>query len=393
MNKPEVTQASRENRRLLFIDDEQTVAEALKGVLELLDYQVETCNSFDVALAAIAGFKPQVVLVDLRLGPDNGLDLIKLIKETSPEIICILMTGYADTDSAIDAIRCGAYDYLRKPIKVDKLTVVLDRCFDRLQVEIEKKISEEADRNNNELLAKLVEIQTRQLEKEVTDRKASDEYAAKIHNEFSLLESYKEATEEALNRMPTGVVLVNTTGQVVFVNKLAENIILAKDGFTIGIDNLCRARSSGETEQLHNHIASATETRDKQDHSLGGVMSLTRPSLKRDYQIRVASLRSDEYNLEQERPAAAIFIADPETKCEPSVNDIAQLMGLTRAESRVVSDLLTGSTVKQTAKQLDLTEGTVRFYLQSIYQKTDTRGQSDLMRVVLSGLRINDMEH
>ncbi len=216
--------------------------------------------------------------------------------------------------------------------------------------------------------------------------------AVQIYNQFSMLETYRDAAADALNRMPTGVVLVNAKAQVVFANHTAEDMIAVQDGFTIGPDRMCRAALHHETQILQRLIFSACATADGTGLHPGGTMTISRPTQVRVYQVLVTPLRSNGFDLGHARPAAAVFIADPNVQEEPPAERIANMLGLTPAESRVVAKLLSGSTVRETAERLELTEGTVRQYLKSVYQKTDTRGQTDLMRLVLSGIRIRNMD-
>ncbi len=88
--------------------------------------------------------------LDVRLGRDSGLDLVASLKKERPNLLCVVMTAYADTDTVIQALHEGAYDYLRKPLGVQDLLATLDRCFDRVELERQKNEAEEALRKSEE---------------------------------------------------------------------------------------------------------------------------------------------------------------------------------------------------------------------------------------------------
>ena len=120
--------------RILAVDDDVDLVEGIAEVLRATGYEVETAKNEQEAQAAIQTFDAQVALLDIRLGRTNGLDLIPYLKEHRPEIYCVVITGNADKESAITALRSGAFDYLTKPLALDKLFTVLDRCLGKFDM-------------------------------------------------------------------------------------------------------------------------------------------------------------------------------------------------------------------------------------------------------------------
>ena len=86
----------------------------------------------------------------MHLGPDNGIDLISDIRRIRPNIRCVMVTGQADVETAIQAVKKGAYDYLRKPTNMEDLLATLGRCWDLQKLENEKKEAEEQLRQRNQ---------------------------------------------------------------------------------------------------------------------------------------------------------------------------------------------------------------------------------------------------
>ena len=144
-----------ERRRLLIVDDEKDFALSLADVLESYGYIVEKAHSGKGAIDKIKEFKAHVALLDVRLGKDNGINLIYKLKEAAPKLLPIIMTAYATTETAIEALQEGAYDYLRKPLNPMDLLAKLDRCFERLQLEDQKNTAEEALKKRNRELEEI----------------------------------------------------------------------------------------------------------------------------------------------------------------------------------------------------------------------------------------------
>ena len=139
------------------MDDDQDFAKSLEEYLRNFGYQIRTEYNLKGAEYAVGEFHPQVVLVDMRLGHSRGIDLISMIKDDWPELLFIVMTAHADTDTAIEALKRGAYDYLRKPLNLEMLTSTLDRCFRNLQLRQEKEEALILLKINEERFRKLIE--------------------------------------------------------------------------------------------------------------------------------------------------------------------------------------------------------------------------------------------
>ncbi len=111
--------------RILVVDDEVEVCNALKEFLSLREYEVETALDGPTALKMVEDFKPQIVLLDIIMPGMGGLDVLKRIRNSNPEIGIIMTTAVVDEEIAKSTIRLGAYDYITKPIDLDHLETVL----------------------------------------------------------------------------------------------------------------------------------------------------------------------------------------------------------------------------------------------------------------------------
>lgn len=129
-------------KRVLIVDDDQDFSTAIGEILETEHYVFRQAHSAQDACETAAAFDAQVALLDIRLGRDNGIELIERLKAVRPGILCVMMTGHAALDTAIQALQYGAYNYLRKPIDGLDLLSTLERCFEKIGLEEEKRLAE-----------------------------------------------------------------------------------------------------------------------------------------------------------------------------------------------------------------------------------------------------------
>lgn len=125
--------------RVLLVDDDVDFITSLQSMLKIEGYEVDVVNNATSAMGRLREFKPDVALVDLRLGTDNGIELTGEMIRLFPNLICVIVTAYSDTDSAIAALQSGVYDYLRKPFEAEELFAVMRRCGEKCQFIREKR--------------------------------------------------------------------------------------------------------------------------------------------------------------------------------------------------------------------------------------------------------------
>lgn len=136
---------SRENQ-ILIVDDDPNILKSLKDILTRRGYIVETAPSGASALEKIQIIPPVITLCDLRLGDMSGLELIEKIKSISPDTECIMITGYGSQESAIEAVKVGAYSYILKPYKVEDLLNTIRLAEDKYKTVVALRASEERHR-------------------------------------------------------------------------------------------------------------------------------------------------------------------------------------------------------------------------------------------------------
>ncbi len=132
---PVIAQAAR--ARILLVDDDPDLLNSLSDLLQPEGYEVAIANGVESARRTAAEFEPDVAVLDVKLGPANGIDLIAVLKQQRPDLACVIMTGYADTESAVRALREGADDFLSKPVDPAILMRALNRCRQHQKLERE----------------------------------------------------------------------------------------------------------------------------------------------------------------------------------------------------------------------------------------------------------------
>ncbi|MEO8672113.1 MAG: response regulator transcription factor [Tahibacter sp.] len=123
--KPSVPTTSDLPARLLIIDDDDIFASVLARALTARGFEVKTAADGATAIASARRELPRYAVLDLKLGADNGLNLIPQLLQIAPNLRILLLTGYASIATAVEAIKRGAWDYLAKPVDADAVVRAL----------------------------------------------------------------------------------------------------------------------------------------------------------------------------------------------------------------------------------------------------------------------------
>ncbi len=138
--------------KILIVDDEANMREYLSDALQEEGYQVNTAEDGQRALEQVRKFSFDMAVVDIKIPHIGGLEVLHYIKKSKPETMTIIMTGNASLETAVEALREGAYDYLVKPFNMEKLLSVLKRGVR------EQRLLRENDRLNDELKHTYMEV-------------------------------------------------------------------------------------------------------------------------------------------------------------------------------------------------------------------------------------------
>ncbi|QIB33854.1 ActR/PrrA/RegA family redox response regulator transcription factor [Ancylobacter pratisalsi] len=113
------------DRTLLIVDDDRPFLQRLARAMESRGFTVTTAETVADGLASVEGSAPAYAVVDMRLGDGNGLDVISALKRRRPEARGIILTGYGNIATAVNAVKMGAVDYLAKPADADDIFAAL----------------------------------------------------------------------------------------------------------------------------------------------------------------------------------------------------------------------------------------------------------------------------
>lgn len=122
---------------VLIVDDEQTLARSAKAFLADHGYEAEVTGSGEQALELLERLQPDVVFADVRLPGMSGIDLLKRIREFDPVLPVIMLTAYGSIEGAVEAVKLGAFDYVKKPVDLEELKLLADRARENRQLKQE----------------------------------------------------------------------------------------------------------------------------------------------------------------------------------------------------------------------------------------------------------------
>ncbi len=124
---------------ILVVDDEINIRGALVTMLEKKGHQVRGVATAEEGLTQLEAAPAELVITDLRMPGIGGMEFLSRLKETWPDTEVVVMTAYGSIDTAVEAMRCGAYDYLTKPIDRERFPIVVDKALERHAIMTENK--------------------------------------------------------------------------------------------------------------------------------------------------------------------------------------------------------------------------------------------------------------
>ena len=217
---------------ILIIDDEKIIRDGTEHVLKKEGYKVVTAKDGEEGLECMKSAAFHMLILDLMMPGIRGMDVLKLVQKQCPDLLVIVITGYATVGNAVDAMKIGAYDFIPKPFKPDQLRIVIDRASERI------RLTAEAVR----------------LEKE-RQRTLQD------------LDREKSRTQTILQSLPDGVVVSTTDGRVALMNPVFARMAdrepgekpgrpiedyLAEEGFCSQVRRTSRGEfPAGQTSLTH----------------------------------------------------------------------------------------------------------------------------------------------
>lgn len=127
---------------ILVIDDDYAMRLSCSKILSKTGFLVETFEDGTRGLEAVERLKPALVVVDLKMPGMSGMEVCLRVHHIDPQIILVVITGYATIDTAVEAMKCGAYDFLPKPFSPDELRLIVQRGLERRRLALESQRAE-----------------------------------------------------------------------------------------------------------------------------------------------------------------------------------------------------------------------------------------------------------
>jgi DNA-binding NtrC family response regulator len=162
---------------LLLVEDDKDLGDTLKEYLEADGLTVTVCdscrNALDLLRAPGSGF--QMILTDLLLPDGDGFEIVRASKERDEDALAAVMTGYASLQTAVEAIRLGAYDYITKPFSLDEIDILVRNMRDKLTLQKEHR---EGQRKLHQVYSKVETLQDEKMELMRLNREMRREFEA-----------------------------------------------------------------------------------------------------------------------------------------------------------------------------------------------------------------------
>ncbi|MCK5195290.1 MAG: response regulator, partial [Desulfobulbaceae bacterium] len=185
--------------RVLVVDDEQDIRDGSERILTRIGCKVLKAPRGDKALEILEKEGASIVLLDLKMPGMDGIEVLGRIRKMDEEILVIVITGYATVETAIEAMKLGAYDFISKPFEPDQLRIVVNRAWEKIRL-------------------------TQQAEKLEEDRRRT----------LSDLDTEKSRLHTIMEYLPNGVMVTNTRGQVVLMNQAFRQLLNLDSGLQLG---------------------------------------------------------------------------------------------------------------------------------------------------------------
>lgn len=201
-----------DGKKLMLVDDEEGIRRFLGLSLEDLGYEVKTAANGQEALALFEDFAPPIILTDIKMPVMDGLELLRRVKELSPEIEVVIITGHGDLDLAIEALKNDAADFITKPINDDVLEISLERIREKIRMKRQlREYTENLERLVEEKARRIVE-----LERQTTACRVVESLSTALTDAANEVET----DSGIFNELPCLVSVHNRNLEIVACNKL-----------------------------------------------------------------------------------------------------------------------------------------------------------------------------
>jgi two-component system, NtrC family, nitrogen regulation response regulator NtrX len=150
-------------KSILVVDDDRAIRDSLRMILQYAKYDPHFAEDGASALTQVTSQQFDLVLLDIKMAGMDGLEVLRKLKETDQDLPVVMISGHGTIETAVDATRMGAFDFLQKPLDKDKLLIVIRNALDRKQLVLENRMMKEKVEGKNVILgssSKIKEVLT-----------------------------------------------------------------------------------------------------------------------------------------------------------------------------------------------------------------------------------------
>ncbi|HEY8576167.1 MAG TPA: response regulator [Devosia sp.] len=332
---------------ILCVEDEADLRADICEELVAAGYQVDEAGNGQEALERLKARSYDLVLCDITMPRMSGLDLLRLVRQEPglAELPFIFLTALAGRRDIIAGKEAGVDDYLTKPIDFDLMLITIAARLDQV-ARIKGAKPQQSESDSHSLRAALL------------------------------------GADEALNRISIGVFLLDAERKVLFRNQRAEELLAEADGLTLSREGLLRGEKPQQTQALRDIIDLAISRVAAGNRQGSDAVALTRDSGRRPLIAVACPLGRGPAGAGE--PAVGLFVTDPEWRSSDAAHAVAQLYGLSPAETRLALALVRGLRLDEIADEFGLSRNTVSYTLKNLFRKTETDRQADLISLFMS---------
>lgn len=214
--------------KILVIDDEMGPRESLRMLLKP-NYQVHTADSVEAGIRLLREKKPDAVISDIRMPGTSGIEGLRRIREIDPHVAVIMLTGFGALETAQEALRLGANDYISKPFDAVEMRDVISRNVERTRVQrTGEHAADEIRELNNRLLKELA-----QKERLASLGQASAEFVHDLGNPLTIVWGYVQLLAKKLEQQEAGTAPRNGVSSAKELNIIEQNVRLCRELLTM----------------------------------------------------------------------------------------------------------------------------------------------------------------
>ena len=184
---------------VLCVDDEQDIREGSQRILSRMGFEVSLAARGDEGLEKLKETQAAIMLLDLKMPGMDGMDVLARVGEINPEVLVIVITGYATVETAIQAMKHGAYDFIPKPFEPDQLRIIVNRAAEKIRL-----------------------------------KKEAQQLALEQRRTLSDLTTEQSRIRTVIESLPNGVVVTNNDGQVALMNPAFRQVMGIDSDFEFG---------------------------------------------------------------------------------------------------------------------------------------------------------------